>query len=107
MQYAAEKPGASIELRVYPGSDASFTLYEDENDTYDYEKGAFSTIRFDWHDASRQLTIGARRGSYPGMPSTRIFQVVIVTPGHGVGPGAMDAADRAVTYTGEAQKLGL
>ena len=107
VQYAAEKPGAPIELRVYPGSDASFTLYEDENDTYDYEKGAFSTIRFDWHDASRQLTIGARRGSYPGMPSTRIFQVVIVTPGHGVGPGAMDAADRAVTYTGEAQKLGL
>ena len=62
VQYASEKPDAPLELRVYPGGDASFTLYEDEDDNYDYEKGVHSTIRFDWSDAARQLKIGARQG---------------------------------------------
>ncbi len=35
-----------------PGADGSFTLYEDENDNYDYEKGVYSTIAFHWNDAS-------------------------------------------------------
>jgi alpha-D-xyloside xylohydrolase len=63
VQYAAEKPSAPIELRIYPGTDGSFTLYEDENDNYNYEKGIFSTIvTFSWNDAKRQLTIGKRQG---------------------------------------------
>jgi|CZKI01.1.fsa_nt_gi alpha-D-xyloside xylohydrolase len=102
VQYASEKPDAPMELRVYPGSNASFTLYEDENDTYDYEKGVYSTIRIDWDDAARRLTIGARRGSYPGMPVKRSFQVVVVGPGHGAGPGVTDPADRVVAYSGDA-----
>jgi alpha-D-xyloside xylohydrolase len=103
IQYASENPGAPIELRVYPGSDASFTLYEDENDTYNYEKGVYSTICIDWNDSMRELTIGARKGSYPGMPAQREFQVVIVGPGHGAGPAQTAAPDRVITYAGDAQ----
>jgi len=105
VQYAAEDPGGPIELRVYPGSDASFTFYEDENDSYDYEKGVYSTTRFEWSESLHQLTIGERRGAYPGMPATRVFRVVIVAEGHGVGPDVTEEADRVVTYAGQAQTL--
>ena len=44
VQYATEKKWDNLELRVYPGADGKFTLYEDENDNYNYEKGAYSTI---------------------------------------------------------------
>ena len=53
------------------------TLYEDEGDTYDYEKGEHATIPLHWDDAPT-LTIGARQGSYPGMPSSRLFRIVLV-----------------------------
>ncbi len=105
VQYASEKPGAPLEIRVYPGADASFTLYEDEDDTYNYEKGVHATIRFEWKDAARQLTIAARAGSYPGMPVQRVFQVVVVRPGHGVGIDASGTVDQTINYSGEAQTL--
>ena len=105
VHYASEKPDAPLEFRVYPGADASFTLYEDEDDNYDYEKGIHSTIRIEWSDAARKLKIGARQGSYPGMPSHRVFQVVIVRSGHGVGADVSEAVDQTVNYSGEAQSL--
>src|SRR5689334_9735837 len=60
-QWSTEKPEDPIELRVYPGADGDFTLYEDENDTYNYEKGAYATISFHWDDAKKALTIGDRK----------------------------------------------
>ncbi len=107
VQFASENPGAPLELRVYPGADASFTLYEDEDDTYNYERGIHATIRFEWSDAARQLKIGARQGTYPGMPVCREFRVVIVRPGHGVGGDVSQAVDQAVNYSGEAVSLAL
>ena len=78
IQYAAEKPADPVELRIYPGADGDFTLYEDENDNYDYEKGVYATITFHWDDAKRQLTIDDRKGSFPGMLNERTFDVVVV-----------------------------
>ena len=77
MQYVGEKSWDNLELRVYPGANGSFVLYEDEGDSYNYEKGTYTTITFDWSDKSRTLTIGARRGSYPGMLRSRTFTVVM------------------------------
>ena len=77
MQYVGEKSWDNLELRVYPGANGSFVLYEDEGDSYNYEKGTYTTITFDWSDKSRTLTIGARRGSYPGMLQSRAFTVVM------------------------------
>ena len=100
VQYAAEKPWDDLQIRVYTGADGSFTLYEDEGDGYGYEKGACSTIDFDWNDADGVLTIGPRRGSYPGMIDGRTFRIVLVRPGTGTG---LDNAscDREVRYAGE------
>ena len=77
MQYVGEKPWDNLEMRVYPGADAQFTLYEDEGDNYNYEKGAFTTILFSWNDRSRTLTIGEREFSYPGMLQKRQFTIVL------------------------------
>lgn len=75
VQYSTEKKWTKLELRVYPGADGSFTLYEDEFDGYNYEKGAYTEIPVSWDDASRTLTIGARTGSYNGMLKSRKFVV--------------------------------
>ena len=77
MQYTGEKPWDNLELHLYPGADGTFTLYEDEGDTYRYEQGVYATIRFDWNDKARTLTIAERQGSYPGMLSSRQFTVIL------------------------------
>ena len=77
MQYVGEKAWDNLELRVYPGADGSFTLYEDEGDSYRYEQGAYSTIQMQWNDKTATLTIAARQGSYPGMLQSRQFTVVL------------------------------
>jgi alpha-D-xyloside xylohydrolase len=107
LQYSTEKVADPIELRVYPGADGSFTLYEDENDNYNYEKGVYATIAFHWNDASRRLTIDARKGEFPGMLKSRTFQIVIAGKSHVVGVEVTSIPDKVVSYTGEAQTIQL
>ncbi|HTQ57661.1 MAG TPA: glycoside hydrolase family 31 protein [Bryobacteraceae bacterium] len=102
LEYAAEKPADPIELRVYQGADADFTLYEDEGDNYDYEKGAYATIPMHWDDSARSLTIGDRKGQFPGMLASRTFRVVFVGEGHGTGIGQTAQPDKVVEYSGAA-----
>lgn len=104
VQYADEKPADPLELRIYPGADGDFTLYEDEGDNYNYEHGAFSTIRFQWNDGGRILTVGQRRGAFPGMLEKRTIRVVIVSPGQGVGD-AEAKPDVTFTYDGKTKKI--
>lgn len=99
-QWATQKPADPLELRVYGGANGDFTLYEDENDNYDYEKGAYATIPFHWDDARQVLTIGPRTGAYPGMLQTRTFRVVFVRENHGVGVNPTDRPDKTVQYSG-------
>jgi alpha-D-xyloside xylohydrolase len=100
LQYSNEKPEDPIELRVYAGANGGFTLYEDENDSYDYEKGAYATIPIVWDDGAKTLTIGARAGKFPGMLETRTFRIVFVGAGHGIGIDPTEQADKIVTYSG-------
>jgi alpha-D-xyloside xylohydrolase len=100
-EWSTEKPEDPIELRIYPGADADFTLYEDENDTYNYEKGVYATIPMHWDNASRALTIGDRKGQFPGMLENRTFRVVFVHENHGVGINPTDEVDKTVQYSGK------
>ena len=75
VQYAGQKDWQTLELRLYPGADGDFTLYEDEGDGYAYEQGAYSLIPIHWDEASHTLTIGQRQGSYKGMLTQRAFVV--------------------------------
>ena len=102
IQYATEKPLDPIELRVYRGADGEFTLYEDEGDNYNYEKGASATIPFAWDESKQTLTIGKRSGNFQGMLKERTIRVVFVSPGHGIGPAAENSPSTVVQYTGKA-----
>jgi alpha-D-xyloside xylohydrolase len=99
VQYSGEQPDAALELRVYPGQTGRFRLYEDEGDNYNYEKGAFSTIEFDWDDANRTLTVHDRQGGYPGMPASREFRVTLV--------GSDSSDSRTFRYEGKQVKVNL
>lgn len=75
VQYSTEKKWDDLEVRVYAGANGEFTLYEDEFDNYNYEKGAYTTIPMTWDDSSRTLTIGERKGAYEGMLKKRKFRI--------------------------------
>ena len=90
VQYATEKPWDELTVRVYPGADGSFILYEDEFDNYNYEKGAYTEIPMTWDDSARRLTIGARKGEYKGMIAERKFRVVLP-----------DGKEKTVSYKGK------
>ncbi|WP_336525225.1 TIM-barrel domain-containing protein [Bacteroides acidifaciens] len=96
VQYATEKPWDELVLRVYPGADGSFTLYEDEFDNYNYEKGAYTEIPLSWDDSSRRLTIGKRTGSYEGMIAERNFRIVLP-----------DGTGKTVHYDGKSMNVKL
>ena len=96
MQYIGEKTWDELELHIFPGADATFTLYEDEGDNYNYEKGAYTTIPMKWNERTRTLTIGERKGSYQGMIQKRRFSVI--TP---------DGRQQSVEYAGQAVECKL
>jgi alpha-D-xyloside xylohydrolase len=105
VQYSDEKPADPIEIRVYPGANGSFTLYEDEGDGYRYEKGAHATISFTWDDAAKTLAIGPRKGEFPGMLKERTFNVVLVKDKHGNGVESIENPDQTVKYDGREVKV--
>ena len=99
IEYATEKDDP-IELRVYPGADGTFTIYEDEGDNYNYERGAYSTIPIRWDNAQRTLTIGKRSGTFAGMKKEHTFQIVWVKAEHGTGVALTENPDEVIHYTG-------
>ncbi len=107
LQYALEKPADPIEIRVYPGADADFTLYEDDGLTYNYEKGEYATINLHWDDAAQTLSIGERKGIFPGMLGQRTFQITRVRENAGTGLAPTERPDRTIIFTGKALQVGL
>ncbi len=102
VQYAEEKPDAPYEVRIYPGADGNFLWYEDENDNYNYEKGAFAEVEFKWNEVQKQLTIGGRKGTFPGIMEKRQLNFVIVNPDKG---NDIEVAkpDKSIDYDGTEQ----
>jgi alpha-D-xyloside xylohydrolase len=92
---------APLEIRVYRGADGAFTLYDDEGDGQGYRQGRRATIDLRWNEARKTLTIGARKGRYPGMPRERVFNIVWVGDQTGAGLATAPAA-RTVRYAGQA-----
>ena len=61
---------------VYPGADAEFTLYEDEGNNYNFEKGAYATTKLIWNDQKGELTVEERQGSFDGMEDISYEEVI-------------------------------
>ncbi|UGQ48789.1 TIM-barrel domain-containing protein [Massilia endophytica] len=104
VQYATEQPDAPYEIRIYPGADGSFTLYEDDNETYAYERGQSARVTLKWNDKARTLAIGARQGSFPGMVKSRTLNLVLADQANGKGIGPSPAA-KIVRYDGKAMAV--
>ena len=102
LQYTSEKAADTINLFVYTGKNGSFTLYEDEGANYNYEKGAMSTIRFDYSEKEKTLTIGERKGNFPGMLNKRIFRINWITKNK---PRALDFHQFSSWHNYDGRKL--
>jgi alpha-D-xyloside xylohydrolase len=100
IQWTDQKPADVIDLYVYMGADGEFTLYEDENVNYNYEKGLYSMIEFKYDDRMRLLSIEERQGEFPGMLQERTFNIIPVSK-NGVGK------TQTVTYNGLSMKVVL
>jgi alpha-D-xyloside xylohydrolase len=100
VQYATEQPDAPYEIRIYPGANGSFTVYEDDNETYNYERGEHATYELSWNDGSRTLTIGERKGAFPGMTRARTLNVTVVERGTANAP-----VGRSAIYEGRRIEL--
>ncbi len=100
LEYSNQTAADPLELRIYRGANAQFTLYEDENDNYNYEQGAHATILFQWDDAQQTLTVGKRAGQFPGMLEKRTFHIVLVADHHGDGIAPTAHPNKTVEYSG-------
>ena len=100
VQYAEEKNWDNLEIRVYTGKDGTFELYEDENDNYNYEKGASSLIKFKWDELKKKLTIAQREGTFDGMLKNRNFKIVFISSEN-------SPTIKTISYEGKTVKLGL
>ncbi len=99
VHYATEQPDAPYEIRIYPGTDARFTIYEDDNETYNYESGQRATYELSWNDDARTLTIGARNGTFPEMIVKRQLKIALAEPDRNA--GSAEATEvKTVLYTG-------
>ena len=90
VQYATEKKWDNLTLKIYPGADADFVLYEDEFDNYNYEKGDYTEIPFHWNEKSKTLTINSRKGNFKGMIDKRNFNLILP-----------DGQQKSVSYSGK------
>lgn len=90
VQFASEKKWDSLEIKVYPGADGSFTFYEDEFDNYNYEKGLYSEIEFTWVDHQKKLKISDRKGKFKGMLEERNFTILLA-----------DGSKKIISYNGK------
>ena len=108
MEWSDQKKPELIDLYVYAGKDGSYTLYEDEGTNYNYEKGKYATIDFQYDDAQKTLTIGARKGSFDGMLQKRRFNVVLVSGDNQQGISLAKAPKgKKVKYAGQAVTVKL
>ena len=107
IQYVDEKKEAAIELRIYPGQDAIFTIYEDEGDNYNYEKGKYSETVIKWNDQSSILTFEKRKGHFNGIIEERTYKIVLVSEANGYGVEEAKKYDKVVNYKGEKIELQL
>ncbi len=100
MQYTTESPEDPVNMMIFPGADADFSLYEDENDGYNYEKSAYAIIPFHWNDKEKTVTIGKRQGEFPGMLKTRNFKLTLISSVIPEGFPTAPTTEKSVKYNG-------
>jgi len=80
IQWTGEKVNNPLTIKIYSGENGDFTIYEDEGDNYNYENGAFSTIKLVWKENERKLTIAKCNGVFNGMIKERDMIIYLISP---------------------------
>ena len=93
IEYAALYADGDWEVRVFPGRDATFTVYQDAGDGYAYEQGERSSFQLIWNERKQTLTAGERQGVYF---KDRVLRLNVVLP---------DGRSGVLTYDGRKQTL--
>jgi alpha-D-xyloside xylohydrolase len=101
IQYTTEKQADPLTVFVYSGKDCGFTLYEDEGSNYNYEKGMYSNIRFDYNESKKELIINERKGVFSGMLKSRTFNIVFIDKNKPVPFDANVKPDKVISYNGD------
>jgi len=107
VQYATEKLDAPYEIRIFPGADARFTIYEDDNESYNYEKGQYAAYELIWNDAAKTLTVGERKGTYPGLTVARVLRIELASRNANAGIDEGSTRVKTVTYRGKKIEVGF
>ena len=94
-QFTSEKVDQPLSISIYPGSDASFLLYEDDGASFHYRKGDWMGIQMDWRDADRTLTLRLASGSRMLPPLHRNLEIKLAQKA------------RSVTFDGSPLKVSL
>jgi alpha-D-xyloside xylohydrolase len=95
-----------LTVLVYAGKNGEFSLYEDENLNYNYEKGKFSKIRFSYNDKTGVIEIADRKGSFEGMTQERKISFVYITQQNTCGLDNYKI-NTTVNYTGKKLSVNL
>jgi len=103
---SADSLGSPLEIRIYPGNDANFVLYEDAGDGYGYQNEQFSKIAFSYSEKDKSVSIGSIEGSFNGMITERVFKLVLVSESTGIG-NQMSDNFKEVVYKGKKLKVKL
>lgn len=74
-QYTGEKVNAPLSLSIYPGADGSFSLYEDDGQSFDYRRGEWMGTEMTWNDSQRKLRLHLAPGSRMLPPLRRKIEV--------------------------------
>jgi alpha-glucosidase/alpha-D-xyloside xylohydrolase len=96
-QYTEEKVDGPLTLRVYPGADAAFTLYEDDGRTFNYRQGEFMKVNIAWDNRQRRLRLRLAAGARMLPPARRNIVVRV----------AGESVTREVVFEGRPVEVGL
>ncbi|SHF00522.1 alpha-D-xyloside xylohydrolase [Mariniphaga anaerophila] len=94
-QYTTEFPDTNLEVRIYSGADAAFDWYDDEGDSYRYQQGMFSQVRFQWYEDDQKFVIGERNGNYDGMPKNVHLTIRLYSPEQ------PEPVEKSIQYSGQ------
>lgn len=107
IEYTNQKPDAPIDIYIYTGKNARFELYEDESTNYNYEQGKFSTIRFEYTENDKTLSILPREGEFNGMIQNREFRIHKVSRDQAVPFLSEKGFAETIQYAGEKVQIVL
>lgn len=76
-EYADAGDNREMDIVVYAGQNAEFTLYEDDNETYNYEKGNYMSIDMAWNENDSRIMFSKPKGDLIPLLKERTFNIIV------------------------------